>query len=185
MKKSLFRAILFTATLFLSTNLFAETGELYCTIQPDRDLMLGVEQEGDFKPNSATTYFHFGVGATEHLDVNLKYGVTSQAKPYYGIHLEYHFIKDDIVKFAISSGWHYRNGNLFDITPVFGHEFEDFSLATGPEFNWKFTNNKQWMLDWFVGINLPLPNHTELGIAVGVPIHNDTYWISVGWFVYF
>jgi len=177
--------IIFVATLFTSNNLFAETGELYCTIQPETDIMLGIEQEGDFAPDSATTYFHFGVGATNNMDINFKYGITSEAKPYYGIHAEYHFIKNDIVKFAISTGWHYRNGNLYDITPVFGHKFEKCSIATGPEFNWKFTKNKQWMLDWFFGINLPLPNSNEIGVGIGFPIHNDTYWISMGWFTYF
>ena len=164
--------------------LLAQKAEIYQTVRP-KVIMIGIEPELDFAPNSSTMYFHFDIAATKRLDVNLKYGVTNTSKPYYGVHLEYHFIKSDILNFAVSSGTHYRNGVLLDLTPVLSHTFQKCSVATGPEFNWKITKDKQTMLDWFFGISLPLPRSMELSVSVGFPIKDDTYWISSGWSVYF
>ena len=169
-----------------SSGLFAQQQPLlYDVVQSNGSISVGIEPELDYVPDSSTMYFHFDIGATDRLDINLKYGVTSHTKPYYGLHLEYHLIQNALINFATSSGFHYRNGWLFDITPVLNHKFETCSIATGPEFNWKFTKNKQWMLDWFVGISFNLPRSMSLSLNVGVPIHNDTYWISSAWFVNF
>ena len=176
---------LLLAFIFLTTAfLFAEERtDLYDVIQPTGSIIsVGIEPELDYVPNSVTTYFHFDIGATENMDINLKYGVTSHTKPYYGAHLEYHYNKNSIINLVTSTGFHYRDGTFLDITPVLAHDFKSCSIATGPEFNWKFTNNKQWMLDWFFGISFTLPKSMSVSANVGVPIYNDTYWVSLAWF---
>ena len=152
--------------------------------------MVSVEPELDFDPGTngrmyATSYFHFGVGVNEHIDLNFKYGVTTGTKPYYGAHLETHFIKTSFINFATSIGEHYRNCAIIDYSPAIIHKFEKFSIATGPEFNWKITRDKQTMIDIFLGISIPLPESMELSINVGFPIKNDTYWISSSLAAYF
>lgn len=171
--------------LFFSTKLLAGEEDVYNVIEPSGMFMIGVEPELDFDPNSATTYFHFDISATKKMDVNLKYGVTTGTKPYYGAHLEYHFIDSAPLGFAVSFGGHYRNGVILDLTPVFIHKLGKYTFAAGPEFNWKITNNKEFEADFFIGASMPLPHSMEISLNVGFPIKNDTYWISSGLSYYY
>jgi len=197
MKKNRLLAAVVLATLvfFLLpiTNLFAErtdVSNIHDTIMPKNNYMISAEPELDFDPGAngrmyATAYFRFGAGLTEHIDISCKYGTTTGAKPYYGAHLETHFIKTEFINFATSIGAHYRNGAILDYTPAIIHNFEKFSIATGPEFNWKITRDKKIMLDIFLGISIPFARSMKLTVDVGFPILNDTYWISTGWAAYF
>jgi hypothetical protein len=188
-KKSLFFYTIFLLT-FSSNESFAKKAELYNTIRPVRNLSFSVEPELGIDQYNGDGYsktaFCFGIGAIHNLDINLLYKIYSDSKPYYGVHLEYHFIKQNPIKFAISTGAHYKNGiTVYDLTPVLGHKFNGFSFATGPEMNWALNKNKSFMLDWFFGISAPFAERFEVSVSMGLPIKNESYWISNGWTIYF
>jgi hypothetical protein len=180
-KLSIFAFILCSS--FISAELLADDLELYAPIKPNKNFSLSAEVEGDVDQYNGSSYsklaFCFSIGALNNLDINLKYRLYNTVSPYYGGSLEYHFIRGRLINFAISTGGHYRGGAVYDLTPVFGHSFEDFSFVTGPEFNWPI-NSWQMELDWFFGISAPLGDSFEVSVNVGFPIKNDTYWISNG-----
>lgn len=185
MKKAICIICLFSPLLCLA----AKKAELYNTIKPSRSFSFSIEPELGIDQYDSTGYsktaFCFGIGALERLDINLLYKIYNDASPYYGVHIEYHFVNKGPLRFAISTGAHYKKATYYDLTPVFSHKFDGFSLATGPEFNWKLNKGRIFMFDWFAGISAPIGDRFEVSISAGVPIKNESYWVSNGWTVLF
>lgn len=178
--KAIFLLIL---PLIMISDISAGHIEAHKTIRPEKNIMLSVNPEIDVDPDSQTTYFHFDLGLTNRIDLNLKYGIGTK-KPYYGVQFEYHFVKSGLLTFATKAGGHYRGADILDLSFIFAHKFERCSVSFGPDIQWQVTGKKQLMLEVFMTLSIPLPKSMALSFSVDIPIKNQSYSLSTGIAVY-
>lgn len=177
------KLILVLCMIFTAADLKAEIFGSADTVKPG-DYMFGVEPQVTVDPSDIMGYFHFGAGLLDRMDLGVKLGVGTAAT-YFGGELQYEFLKCKILDFALSVGTHYQSAGFLDINPIFTHRFQDFSLSTGPDLDWKLSKGTYLSMSWFVGTSIPIRKNADLLFDAGVKIRGNDNWISGGIAAYF